>query len=110
MSKNYYVSGGFNVICDICGKKIKAGNSRKRWDGFVVCEDDFEQRHPQDFVKARQDKISVPFSRPRPTDLFTNPPYIDTGNTGYCTITGTQAISSWGIPGCMIPNKYTLGI
>jgi len=31
MSKNYYVSGGFNVICDICGKKIKAGEAKHRW-------------------------------------------------------------------------------
>ena len=68
--KNYYASGQFNVICDVCGKKIKAGEAKHRWDGFVVCERDFEQRHPQDFVRARQDKISVPFTRPRPLDSF----------------------------------------
>lgn len=70
MSRNHYVSGQFNVICDVCGKKIKAGEVKHRWDGFVVCEDDWEERHPQDFVRARQDKISVPFTRPRPTDAF----------------------------------------
>ena len=31
---------------------------------------DFEYRHEQDFVRARQDKISVPFTRPRPVDVF----------------------------------------
>jgi len=71
MSKNYYTSGEWNFICDVCGKKIKSGRSRHRWDGFVVCEDDYETRHPQDFVRARQDKISVPFTRPRPPDVFT---------------------------------------
>ena len=70
MSKNYYVSGQFNVICDVCGKKIKAGEAKHRWDGFVVCPSDFEYRHEQDFVRARQDKISVPFTRPRPLDSF----------------------------------------
>ena len=110
MSRNHYVSGQFNVICDVCGKKIKAGEAKHRWDGFVVCPSDFEYRHEQDFVRARQDKISVPFTRPRPPDVFVNVSYVDTGDTVYCTITGTQAISSWGIPGCMIPNKYTLGI
>lgn len=76
MSKNYYVSGGFNVICDVCSKKIKASEAKHRWDGFVVCPDDFENRHPQDFVKAHIDKITVPFQRPIPTLLFTNVTYI----------------------------------
>ena len=67
---NYYISGEWNLICDVCGKKIKSGKSRHRWDGFVVCEDDWEERQPQDFVRARQDKISVPFTRPRPLDSF----------------------------------------
>lgn len=72
MSRNYYTSGQWNCICDVCGKKIKSGKSRHRWDGFVVCEDDWEERHSQDFVRARQDKISVPFTRPRPVDIFIN--------------------------------------
>lgn len=110
MSRNYYTSGQWWIICDVCGKKIKSGKSRHRWDGFVVCEDDWEERHSQDFVRSRQDKISVPFSRPIPTFVFTNVNYVDTENTNYCTPEGTQAIPSWAIPGCMIPNKNTLGI
>lgn len=70
MPRNYYVSGGWNVICDSCGKKIKASEAKQRWDGLIVCPNDFEMRQPQDFVKARQDKITVPFTRPRPTDDF----------------------------------------
>ena len=108
--RNYYVSGQFNVTCDVCSRKIKSGQARKRWDGFIVCPEDYETRHPQDFVRTRQDKISVPFVRPIPQLVFTDVPYIDTGNTNYCTITGTQAIPSLCIPGCMIPNKDTLGI
>ncbi len=107
---NYYKAGEWNLCCDVCSKKIKASESRKRWDGFIVCLDDMEERHPQDFVRARHDKISVHYTRPRPPDVFIDVPYIDTGNLGYCTITGTQAIPSWGIPGCMIPNKNMMGI
>lgn len=70
MPRNYYVSGGWNVICDSCGKKIKASEAKQRWDGLIVCPADYETRQPQDFVKARQDKITVPFTRPRPTDDF----------------------------------------
>lgn len=70
MSKNYYVSGGFNLICDVCGKKIKAHEAKHRWDGLMVCGADYEQRHPQDLVKVRQDNFTIPFSRPRPVDNF----------------------------------------
>ena len=64
MAKHYYNSGEFNLYCDVCAKKIKAHESRLRWDGLRVCTDDWEERQPQDFVRARQDKISIPFSRP----------------------------------------------
>ena len=80
---NYYKAGEWNVTCDVCSKKIKAGQAKKRWDGFIVCPDDFEIRHEQDFVKPRLDKITVPFQRPIPTLIFTTVPYILYWETGY---------------------------
>ena len=74
--KNYYVPGDYNVVCDVCSKKIKASEAKQRWDGFIVCPDDFETRQPQDFVKVKTDKITVPFQRPIPTLLFTEISYI----------------------------------
>lgn len=65
-----YKSGQWNVTCDVCSKKIKAEDAKQRWDGFIVCPDDYEERQPQDFVRARQDKISVPFTRPIPPEAF----------------------------------------
>lgn len=70
MAKNYYVSGNWNVICDVCSKKIKASDAKQRWDGLIVCPSDFEHRHPQDYIRAKTDKITVPFTRPRPVDGF----------------------------------------
>lgn len=71
MSKGWdYKSGDWLVICDVCSKKIKASESKQRWDGFVVCPDDFEHRHPMDFIRARSDRITVPFTRPQPEDVF----------------------------------------
>lgn len=75
MAKNYYVSGNWNVICDVCSKKIKASDAKQRWDGLIVCPSDFEHRHPQDYVRAKTDKITVPFSRPIPPLVFTNVTY-----------------------------------
>ena len=82
-----YKSGDWNLICDVCNKKIKASESKQRWDGLIVCPNDFETRHPQDFVKSKEDKISVPFSRPRPPDIFNIPNYILYWDSNY-TIDG----------------------
>ena len=77
MSKTWtYRSGDWNCICDVCGKKIKASKIKHRWDGLLVCPEDFEHRHSQDFIKVRQDKIIVPFLRPRPADVFIDVSYV----------------------------------
>lgn len=83
MSKNVYKSGQYNVICDVCGKKVKIGDCRQRWDGFLVHYGCYETRHPQDFVKARQDKISVPITRPVLPNVFTNTSYLVYVDDGY---------------------------
>jgi hypothetical protein len=71
MSKGWnYSSGDWLIQCDVCSKKIKASEAKHRWDGFIVCSDDYENRHPQDFIRAKMDKISVPFTRPRSVDVF----------------------------------------
>ncbi len=75
MAKNYFISGQWNLICDVCSVKYKAGKAKHRWDGFIVCPNCYEQRHPQDFVRTKQDKISVPFSRPIPQEIFIAVPY-----------------------------------
>ncbi len=70
MAKNYYLSGQWNVTCDVCSKKIKSSNAKHRWDGFITCPDCWEPRQPLDFIRARVDKITVPFQRPIPTLQF----------------------------------------
>lgn len=87
MSKNHYIPGSHNVTCDVCSKKIKAKEARQRWDGFIVCPDDYEHRHEQDFVKAQSDKITVPFTRPVPEYVFIVVPYNMYWDSGY-TISG----------------------
>lgn len=91
MKKNHFISGEFNVTCDVCSKKIKAYESRQRWDGFIVCEDDWEPRQPQDFVRARQDKITVPFQRPIPTLEFV---------TLSCTAISKQSVADYATADC----------
>lgn len=56
--------GGYNAICDVCGFKYKNTQLRKRWDGLMVCEADWENRHILDFYKPKLDEHPIPWSRP----------------------------------------------
>lgn len=76
MSKGWtYVSGDWSIICDRCAVKYKASEAKQEWDGLIVCPKCWESRHPQDFIRVRTDKISVPFSRHYGTDTFINVVY-----------------------------------
>ena len=65
-SKDHAVLGNFNAMCDVCGFKFKGSELRRRWDGFMVCSQDYEQRHPQDLIRSIPDRQSIPWARPAP--------------------------------------------
>jgi hypothetical protein len=62
--------GTWNAICDVCGFKKKANELKKRWDGLMVCPEDFETRHMSDLYKAPVENQGIPWSRPQGTDNF----------------------------------------
>jgi len=74
--QNTLKEGDWNTVCDVCEFKFKSSDIRKRWDGYMVCKEDWEARHPSDFQKGFADDQSVPFTRP------------DTDVTDVPTITG----------------------
>lgn len=65
---SYYKHQDWKGICDVCGFEFKASKLRKRWDGLMVCKEDWEMRHPSDFFRVRAEDPSVPWSRTEPTD------------------------------------------
>lgn len=67
---NGYRPGDYYVICDVCGFKVRASETRRRWDNLRVCTKDWETRHPQDFVRGRRDRQRVNDPRPEPADNF----------------------------------------
>ncbi len=76
MSRGWsYKEGDWWVSCDSCQKQIRASEAKHRWDGFIVCSEDFEERHPQDFVRVKPEGNHIPFSRPEPADVFTDVTY-----------------------------------
>jgi ribosomal protein S27E len=92
-NQNTYKHGDWNVICDICGFKKKASEVRLRWDGLYVCKEDWETRHPQEFLRTPKDDQSVPWTRPEPTDRFAD---------AICTGCGRSAIAGKAVVGCAI--------
>ena len=65
-----YDRGDWSVLCDVCGRKLKASDLRQRWDGLKVCEQDFEPRQPQDFVRGVADYQAPPWTRSEPANNF----------------------------------------
>jgi len=68
-----YIPGDPWKVCDVCGFEYRASQTRRRWDNLIVCDADYETRHPQDFVRGRKDRQNVPDPRPEPPDVFLGP-------------------------------------
>ena len=94
--KNYFKSGQWNVICDVCGWEFKSGEIKKRWDGLMVCSKDFERDHPQKYLKVRETGIAVPFIR-EPNDVYLN----------VCNIITSSAYADMGTADCMRADNTT---
>ena len=81
-----YRAGDNWVVCDVCGCDVYASEAKERWDGLVVCRQDWEPRQEQDFVRARQDKIAadglVRPAGPDDYDSIPEPPYNPGGGGG----------------------------
>lgn len=89
-----YKPGNHWVLCDRCGCAVRSMEAKVTWEGYVVCPDDWEPRQPQDFVRARYDRIA-PEGLIRPDEgdggLFIDP---------FCET--NSAIAGIAIAGCMI--------
>lgn len=68
MAKEGYKPGGTWGIDDRTGFKVRLRDLRKEWTGYRV--DDPDRRNPQEFVRGRAERISVPDPRPEPADTF----------------------------------------
>lgn len=74
--RNYYKPASWNVICSVCGCLVKSDEIKKRWDGILVCKDDWEPRNILDFIRPITERGAVPFSNPEQADVFVVIPYL----------------------------------
>ena len=57
-------------ICQRCGLEYPRNALRREWTGLLVCPDDYDRRHPQDFVRGVPDQQAVRDPAPEPQDYF----------------------------------------
>lgn len=83
--------GDWNAACSECGRKRKASELVKNWQGMWRCPEHNEARHPQEYVRAVPDIQTPPWTQPQ-NDVF----------AAVCFPNDQTAIAGIGIAGCMI--------
>jgi len=63
--------GDWNTVCYQCGFKRKASYLVRNWQGYYVCPEHNEPRHPQDFVKGVPDNQMPAFTQSMPSSIYT---------------------------------------
>lgn len=94
---DYLALGDWNAVCYQCGRKRKASELKKHWQGYYVCPEHWEPRQAQDFVRAVPDTQTPPWVQPMPVDTFVN----------VCTPETETAIPRRAEPGCVTPNNVS---
>ena len=89
---DHLVLGDWNAVCFECGRKRKASQLKKHWQGYYVCPEHWEPRQPQDFVRALPDRQTPPWTQPMPADAF----------VAICTPGGITAIANYATSDCVI--------
>lgn len=59
------------IRCDNTGLRVLSGDSRKQWDNQIVWKGQFDERHPQEFVRGVVDNFAVMDARPESPDSVT---------------------------------------
>ena len=84
----HFVEGQWNVICQYCGREVKAGSTTKTWDGYRVCESHNASRNPLHFVKAVAEQAALPWRRGKPPEVVVG--------TGGGALSGLQVVQQLG--------------
>ena len=97
---DYLRLGDWNAVCYQCGRKRKASDLRRHWQGYFVCAEHWEPRQPQDFARGVREEVTPPWTQPMPADTFTQ----------VCTLLESSALPGQSIPGCMVPGYLPAGV
>ncbi len=82
--------GTWAVNCDVCGFRFPSDKLKKRWDGAMVCHDDWETRHPQTLIKVRGETAVPEYTRHNSDNLIL-----------VCNIITASTYANLGFADCM---------
>ena len=89
-----YHDGDWLAVCYQCGMPKLASTMRRHWQGYWVCPEHWELRHPQDFVRGVEDIIQPPWVQPvADTYIY------------FCTVEGSCGVAGRAVAGCMRPGQ-----
>lgn len=112
MKYDWWKSGQWNAICDVCGFKRKSNELTARWDGLMVCTESispgcWERRHPQELIRPIPDQNKLPWTRPETEDQFIQTNFT---NTASCTPMGMLGQADYGTADCAIVGNVSGGL
>jgi hypothetical protein len=67
----------------------------------MVCDQDWEQRHPQELIRPIADQNKLPWTRPEGSDQFITPTY-NPAILQYCTLDGQFSNSDHATSDCAV--------
>lgn len=92
-NRTYFKLGDCNAICYVCGFKRKASEMKQRWDGVYCCTEDWEPRHPQDFVRSTPVETAPPWTQPPSPSVYSGPTPVQLTSL----VVGTPTLYSNGV-------------
>lgn len=94
---DFWQPGTWNAACSMCGRKRKANEMVRNWQGLYRCPEHNEERQPQDFARGLPDNMQVPWAQP-----------VDVKFVYTCSFNGSSGIAGYADAGCMIPGRTTI--
>ena len=96
--QDYFKPGDWNIICSICGTKLKFGEAVQNWQGqwrHVRCN---EPRPAQDFVHSiNSPEMAIPV-----------PQKMGEIDIQICTFNGRSGLAGYAAAGCAIIGRTTV--
>lgn len=83
--------GTWAAQCDVCGFRFPSNKLKKRWDGAITCDKDWETRHPQTMIKLRGETAVPEFTRKNAVAFAVQ-----------CFIEGISGYAGFAVAGCMV--------
>ena len=54
-----YIPGDNWDTCDRCDFEYRVSELQEEWNGLTVCDECYEPRHPQDFLRVKEEQIKA---------------------------------------------------